>query len=320
MKTKHNILAAAALTVAGLTPAHAIVINGTYGAANALALAAPFSNVVRINIDTGAGAGVCSGSMISATTILTAKHCTAGLGIGAFTVDFDRNGNGNIADFGDSRMTVSGKFEAPNPGTNANLIDGTDLAMLTLSGPAPGWASSYQLWTGDILGAQVTTVGYGGQGVNSLVAGTAGGTRWAAQNIVDKVGSGGFNQPFSTNIISTDFDNGTAAGNTLGGFPINSSEVPLAAEGTTAGGDSGGPLFFNLNNAWYIGGVLSGGSDGTSSAGDISWWTGVTAFRAEIELAGGVFLSPIPEPSSYAMALLGLVMLGALKKRRQADC
>ena len=97
----------------------------------------------------------------------------------------------------------------------------------------------------------------------------------------------------------------------------NSSAAPLPVEGTTAPGDSGGPLLFDMQNTWFIGDVLSGGSSDVSTFGNISWWTGVGNDRAAIEAASGQFMSPAPEPASWAMALLGLCAFGAPGRRRQ---
>ena len=319
MKNPYRLLSAAALGLSGLTPVQAVVVNSAFGAVNSEALASPFSNVVRLSV----GGGVCTGALISATTILTAKHCTSGVAVGNMTVTFDQNGDGNVNGL-DQVTGVLSKFEAPNAPSNPNLIDGTDLAMLTLSGLLPIWATSFQqLWDGSVLGSLATMVGYGGQGLDSLTPGTAGGTRRAAENIVDKVGAGGFAQLNSANIISTDFDDVSGLGNTLGGAPVNSAATPLLREGTTAGGDSGGPLLVNFGGNWLIAGVLSGGSDGTSSFGDISWWTGVGNYRTQIEAAGGVFFrnitdNTVPEPGSFALAALALFTAGALGKRRQS--
>jgi len=228
------------------------------------------------------------------------------------TVTFDQNGNGVVDGF-DQINQVSAKFEAPGapvPG----LTDGTDLAMLTLSGGLPSWATSVQqLFAGNVLGELVTMVGYGGQGLGSLQF-PPGGTRWAAQNLVDAVGAAGVNESFSANIISTDFDNGSAFANTLG--TLGSSAVALFTEGTTAGGDSGGPLFVDMAGNWLIAGVLSGGSS-DSSFGDISWWTGVAQYRSEIESFGGVFqgVAAIPEPQTYLLMLMGLGAIGVARRR-----
>lgn len=317
MKTNCKLVMAGALGLAALSPAQAIVINSTFGAENAALLGSDFGSVVRINITGPNGVVPCTGSLISAVTILTAKHCTSGLGVSAFTVDFDRNGNGLMDGGTDVRINVIKKLEADNSPTNPNLTDGTDVAILTLGNAAPAWASSFKLLSAVTVGSKVTMVGYGEQGVDSKIPGSFGRSRWAAENIVDTVGSAGFNLPYSTNIISTDFDNGTALGNTLGGNPLNSSATPLYAEGTTAPGDSGGPLLFYMQNTWFIGGVLSGGSDINSSFGDISWWTGLARYRSALEDEGAEFLSPIPEPASWAMVLMGLCAFGALGRRRK---
>ena len=54
-----------------------------------------------------------------------------------------------------------------------------------------------------------------------------------------------------SNIISTDFDNGSNSNNTIGG----SSPTPVEFEATTAGGDSGGPVLVQLGGEWVIAGV-----------------------------------------------------------------
>ena len=329
MKYTYKLFSAAVVCLAGLSPVQAVVVNSGFGAVAALAAASPFSNVVRINIDNGGGSfGVCTGSLISATTILTAKHCTESGVVGNYTVDFDQNGDGVLQSGIDQTNSISSIFRAPDAPSNPNLIDGTDLALLTLSGLLPNWVNSLfqKLWDGSVLGSLVTMVGYGGQGENSLQSGP-GGSRWAAQNVADKVGAAGFNEPNSANIISTDFDNPVGSGfpslgtgNTLGASPVDSSPDALSTEGTTAGGDSGGPLLIELNNEWLIAGVLSGGTRGDSGFGDISWWTGVGNYRTQIEAAGGVFYSnTVPEPGALALVVLALFAAGALGKQRQMN-
>ncbi|NTW42592.1 MAG: hypothetical protein HGA44_22425 [Cellulomonadaceae bacterium] len=121
--------------------------------------------------------------------------------------------------------------------------------MLTFSGLLPSWATSFQkLFDGDVLGALATLVGYGGQGVDQLTPGTAGGSRRAPENIVDLVGVAGVNEPDSANIISTDFDDGTAAADASLPAPTvpRAPEAPAAAlrvvyvRPVTAGGATGG--------------------------------------------------------------------------------
>ena len=301
-----RFLLSALLGLAVLQPAQAIVVNSTFGAAGALAFGSGFSSVVQVTN----GGSVCSGAVISATAILTAQHCTFGAGAGALGVRFDQNGDGVF----DQTNGVTAKFELD--ATNV-FLDGTDMAILTIGGLLPGWATPFELFAGDPFAELVTLVGFGQRGVESVSGASPLGVRWAAENIVDAVGAappgGG-----GANIISTDFDNGTAGANTLG--YLGSSATPLAREGTTAGGDSGGPLLISRGGNYLIGGVLSGGTRADSGYGDISWWTGISMYRTQIESFGGRFYTAptshgVPEPGSLALAMFALLSVGVVGVR-----
>ena len=70
------------------SPASAIVINDTAGAATAITLGVPHTAIVELFVP----AGFCSGTLIDATHILTAQHCTYGTSPGSMTIRFHDGG------------------------------------------------------------------------------------------------------------------------------------------------------------------------------------------------------------------------------------
>lgn len=268
-----------------------IVINDTAGQTTARAIGAPFTAVTELFI----GNALCSGTLISPTTVITAKHCTDGASPGAMSVRFRDSDSANSLLF---TRGVSSKFEVP-PVPQTSLLDGTDVSLLTLDSPVTTIAP-LRFLADNPTGVTATMVGFGLNGVGSTGhQNTRDSLRWGAENVIDLYGPAASFPPTGTtvagsaNIFNTDFDNGTRLRNTLAGF--GSSAVPLTNEGTTAPGDSGGPLLVNLNGEFLIVGVLSGGTSSTSQYGDISWWTGTNQHRSFIEAQGGQFV-PIPEP------------------------
>lgn len=245
-----------------------IVINDTIGAQGSRDYAAPFDAVVSI--------GGCSGTLIAPNVVLSARHC----GIGA----------GTIVRFGDNSNSPTFTTTVQSsilPDGGGSLLDGGDVSIHILATSVPAnIAQPMRLIdeTNALVGQVAATVGYGFNGLGSVGHGfSTDDIRWGGENIIDVYGSpvnaGG------TNIISTDFDNGTSGANTI----PSSSSTPIQFEATTAPGDSGGPVLVQSNSEWVIAGVLSGGTTQTSVYGDISWWTGTAIYRDAIESAGGDF-------------------------------
>jgi V8-like Glu-specific endopeptidase len=301
-------LAAAAVLLAQAPAAHAIVINDTAGAAGAIALGTPHTAVVELYI----GGGLCSGAVVSATQVITAEHCTTGSAPANISVRFHQNNDA----VPEAAIGVTSIVEM-NP-TN-NLLDGTDLALLTLAGGLPAWVTPLQFFIGDMVGWVASMVGFGLNGIGSTGAVSYDGRRRAAENIVDSYGqafSGG-NIPGTTNIINTDFDDGSPAANTLS--PLGSAAFMLTNEGTTAGGDSGGPLLIN----GYIAGILAGGSSANSGYGDVSWWTGLRSTSAQAFLntncpsCVSTDSFTVPEPASAALFASALALI-TLRRRSPA--
>ncbi len=246
-----------------------IVINDAIGAAGARAYAAPFDAVVELTLG-------CTGTLIAPNTVIAARHCGGG--------------PGSTVRFGDSTTTTytATASSVTFPAGGGSLLDGGDVAIWRLTQDVPAnIATPMKLIdeTATLVGEVAATLGYGYNGLGSTGHGfSADGWRWGGENIIDRYGSPAGSS--GSNIFSTDFDDGSAGNNTISG----SDPSPLQFEATTAPGDSGGPLLVQAGGEWVVAGVLSGGTTSTSVYGDISWWTGVGNFAAQIEAAGGVFV------------------------------
>ncbi|MEM1013342.1 MAG: trypsin-like serine protease [Planctomycetota bacterium] len=240
----------------------------------------------------------CTGVLIAPDVILTARHC------GIFNGDQVRFGtNVNSPDLIRTVTSVS------NPDGFGSLLDGGDVTIARLSSPVPSSvATPLRIIdeTVGLVGQVAATLGYGFNGVGSSGHGFTGDDRrWGGTNVIDRYGTApGSSSSFTSNIFSTDFDNGSFFNNTISG----SDPTPTEFEATTAPGDSGGPLLVNIGDEWLVAGVLSGGTTFNSVYGDISWWTGVQPYRTQIEAFGGQF-TLIPEPSgALALASAGLIL------------
>ena len=248
-----------------------IVINDAIGPAGSQAYAQPLNAVVALP--------GCTGALIATNAVISARHCGASAG-----------GTIRLGPDSSNPTFTTTIATATNPAGAGTLLDGGDFTVITLTDHVPASVATPMLlvdFTDELEGLVAATAGYGLNGVGSSGhGGTADGLRWGGENIIDLYGAAGGNNS-GANIITTDFDDGTAAANTLSG--IGSDSTPLEFEATTAPGDSGGPIMIQYGGEWVVAGVLSGGTSSTSVYGDISWWTGVAPYRAEIEAVGGVF-------------------------------
>lgn len=248
-----------------------IVINNAIGAQGSRNYAAPFDAVISVSVG-------CTGTLIAPNVVLSARHC--GIGAGALIRFGDNSGSPDFT------ATVQSSIL---PDGNGSLLDGGDVSIHFLNSSVPAnIAEPMRLIdeTNDLEGMLAATLGYGFNGLGSSGHGfSSDGRRWGGENIIDRYGSP--SSASGTNIISTDFDNGTSGANTI----PSSSSTPLEFEATTAPGDSGGPVLVQFGNEWVIAGVLSGGTTNTSVYGDISWWTGTAVYRDAIESAGGDFVT-----------------------------
>ena len=296
------------LTREGIYPR--IVMRDDVGLTGSAAFAADaaFAGVVGLGFS---GGQYCSGVLVSPTTVLSARHCGPEAG------EFVRFGT----DFGSP--TFSANIQAvfyPAGGTPGSpLLNGGDLAIVTLASAVPSSiATPYLLSdaTTSLAGFAVATVGFGGSGIGSTGVTRFDEVRRGGSNVLDSYGAALDSASAiagTANIFSTDFDDLAGTSNTLGW--LGSRAAATSFEATTGPGDSGGPLFIDNGGQWTLVGVLSGGTTDNSVYGDISWWTGVAPYRTQIEAAGGLFTSVVPEPGSALMILLGLCAVGVKLRR-----
>lgn len=264
----------------------------TVGDAAYIAAGAAWDAVGRISLN----GGICTGTLVSATKVLSAAHC----------VDDDANDvldpgvlDGAAFLLGDD-LGVSSTV-LPIASVDFNIWGGDaskDLAIFTLAAPTnvvTPMTFSYQ----DPSGLVGTSVGYGAHGDGASFADDLDGKGRAMNNMVDFVGVDGGDM-FDT--IQADFDSPAQNTNTLG------SAMPLALEGSTAGGDSGGPLFvdFGDGHGQVIVGTLNAGFNpfgDPSEYGDVSIWTRLANPTNQTLLANHG-LSAVPEPSSFCLGML----------------
>ncbi|MBK5927061.1 trypsin-like serine protease, partial [Rhodobaculum claviforme] len=340
MTPQISLVLAAGLATLWTAPVHAstltapsfeprIVINENDGADGARALGAPFDGVVQLRFGS-ADQKYCSGTLIAPGAVLTARHCIdiyRSDGTFSFTVQsrdlkvgFTDPDGGNITRVGVSAIQ---RFTADLPEFDRGaFFNGSDLALLFLSTPVPD-RTPFAFVTDPRPGEVGLMVGYGAHGVAREGAptdrsATYQGERWGALNTMDLVGPssifGGpapdFTVSGDNSLIYSDFDAPSGTVNSLG---LVSDPAMIEGEGTTAPGDSGGPLLVQRDGVWLLAGILTGGSVFSDSTwityGDVSVWTGITSdpARAFVLSGGGVLYGGpaaiIPLPPSGGLLL-----------------
>ena len=200
----------------------------------------PVVRVLLANKNSGNLTGLCSGTMISPTKVLTAEHCVENVGAGSDT-DRVAVGYGDIA--GIKAIAAKRVFHSPNLITSGpRLVN--DIAVIELSG-SPGLptlsllrnSSPSEGESGAVFGYGVTEAGPNDPNVGSdLVSGY-----------------------MTVSSVSQDL-----------------IEVQFNGDGSdTCNGDSGGPLVLSRGNVNVIAGVVSEGSSTDCTAGDVTSYTNV---------------------------------------------
>jgi len=203
---------------------------------------------------------------------------------------------------------------------------GLDIALIKLKEAAPGSIPRARWFGGEETeepGQQLFLSGYGDAGTGLTGPTLGSGTKRSVENTLDRILAAGIPRPnFPTvegGMLAFDFDSPGENANTLDqpGGEIRdffgagtSSAVPAALEGDSAPGDSGGPLFLEVDGEWLVAGIASFGVFDQEVYGDVGVYTQVKPFENWIT-------ATIPEPRNYALLVGFLVgLIGFCSRRR----
>ena len=310
-----------------------------------------YRNVVNLWFRNTAGAVIyaCSGSLLAGSgglKILTAGHCVSDGVVGS-------NPNFAAASFTARFQTAPGVFTerngtgfAVNPNYGGFVEEEQDVAVLTMSSPAPAGVTGFSLFSGNPLNQQLNIAGYGRTGdgvtggsntannqfgaVNVLRAGTNSFNTTGRENINPLIDAASYatsaNPSSSTfgGILVADFDRtgGSPTGWLCASLGFCENGYGLAEVGI-AGGDSGSAAF---SNSGAVVGVASWGVVGGTRYSDEFGYACVANFVTNAGCKGNydwvqAQLGPvavIPEPSTYALLATGLVGLAGFARRRRS--
>ena len=302
-----------------------------------------YSGIVNLWFRNAAGVvrGACTGTLLEGggrMKILTAGHCVSDnsdtIVWSSFTARF-RNPNGTFTEINGTGFAVQSNY-------SGNVLEEQDVAVLTLSAPAPATARGYTLFAGNPL-VDYTMAGFGRTGDGLTGDGNSANNQFGAVNVL----RAGRNRFESTGNDAGEFvPDGFGVEATYGGIllsdfdPIGGSTTSFmcaALEFCSAGfglgetaigrGDSGSAAF---TNTWQVLGVASWGSSISSSSTTLSQYNTDFGYACVANFAANAaclanyrfvqtqLANVVPEPSTYALMGTGLIALIGIARRRNA--
>ncbi len=285
-----------AITVAGTDPNSANIAYGqAFGGVD-------LSGVVSITSSIGG----CSGSLLfGGLAILTAGHCV--------TSAFGNPVADNITVYFQSPsglMPAAVSNVQVDPNYNGDSTKGYDLAVLTLTQPAPSFSIGYSLYNTALTSpASVILTGYGYGGTGLTGADGSYGTLRAGTNVLEGDGQSIFGWSSSL-LVGQFYDINTPSTNALGlADPYYATD-----EVDIAHGDSGGPVFYNGQIIGVNDLIICAGTDGCDmppsvSPNNNSYFGQLFAAVSVNDNSAFINAAQAPEPGTLALLLIGSVAL-----------
>lgn len=261
----------------------------------------PWSGVGSLSV----GGSTFTGTLIAPGYVLTAAHVTAGADISS--ISFQVNAGTSYA------IAASQVFV--NPGYTGNASGNVagdpsvhaDLAIIKLASVVSADVPVYSLYTGNLQSKDLTFVSFAGS-----VA-----TKKTGENRADVLFSdaAGIKQTYLF-----DYDGPDLATNRIGANIAVNGTLGANREASLVSGDSGSSAFVKVGGLWQLAGINTFEamfSAGPAISGQYGTGGGGIVLSAYSSWINSVVATPVPEPETWLMFLVGLGLLGGLRGRKE---
>ena len=220
--------------------------------------------------------------LISPDWVLTAAHVVKGVPTSALTFEL------NDTKVAASEVVIHPDYQPPGADPKADPLarKGMDLALVHLSQAITGIVPAACYTRTGELGRIGTSVGFGRSGAGGAIVTNPSpvGTKRGGNNMIDAIGGEVAGRRVPDFLLVADFDHpDNPSLNKIG------DAKPLSLEYMIVSGDSGGGLFIQEKNDWFLVGITVTGTIAINDDiqkdgiyGSLSYWMRVTLFNAWI--------------------------------------